>query len=225
MLRNGYLANATPDNPGTLAVNLTSERVRIALASSTASAPGRSLGALLGYRLERGLHDRHDAGRGGQVHLRAAPGVPAARRPAAGRPTPPPGTAIEARRGAQRGRRAGAGRARDRAPAPATTRSAWPACRPPSADAGRGHRRRGATRLLDIHDALADLAVAEGVHQAVLGNADRAAATLDAYAKAATSRREPDVVRTPRSGSGLTHRVGLHCEPGLTRGLAGPGWP
>ena len=31
LLRNGYLSNATPDNPQSLAVNLSSERVRVAL--------------------------------------------------------------------------------------------------------------------------------------------------------------------------------------------------
>ena len=68
--------------------------------------------------------------------------------------------------------------------------------------------------LLDAHDALADLALAEGVHQAVLGNYDRVAATFDAYAKGGFPP-EPDVVRTPRSGLGLTHRVALHFASGV----------
>jgi hypothetical protein len=56
--------------------------------------------------------------------------------------------------------------------------------------------------------------VAEGVHQAVLGNYDRVASTLDAYAKG-TFPPEPDIVRTPSDGYALTHRVGLHFKGGV----------
>ena len=84
LLRTGYLANASPGNPGTLAVNLSSERVRTALTFLDGIRAGQSLGALLGYRLERGLHDRHAIGRDRPVHHRAAPGLPAGRRQAAG---------------------------------------------------------------------------------------------------------------------------------------------
>ena len=69
--------------------------------------------------------------------------------------------------------------------------------------------------------AIADLALAESVHQVTMGNADRAAATMDAYAKS-TFPPEPEVARTPRRGIGLTHRVALHlpvdaaAAPGAT---------
>ena len=59
VLRNGYLSNATPANRETLAVNLTSERVRTALALLEGIRAGQSLADLLGYQFERGLHDRH----------------------------------------------------------------------------------------------------------------------------------------------------------------------
>jgi hypothetical protein len=64
----------------------------------------------------------------------------------------------------------------------------------------------------DINDALADLVLAEGVHQAVLGNYDRSAGTLDAFAKG-NYPPEPDVIRTPRSGIALTLRVAIHLAP------------
>ncbi len=57
-----------------------------------------------------------------------------------------------------------------------------------------------AERLLDTHDAVADLALSEGVYQAVLGNYDRVAATYDAYARG-NFPPEPDVVRTPLPAS------------------------
>ena len=97
----GYLANAAPDDPGHAGGEPDArERVRLALAVLEGVRNGQSLGALLGYRLERGLHDRHGLRRGRPVHLRAAQGVPARRRPA--RRTPPsrptcPIEAIEAR--------------------------------------------------------------------------------------------------------------------------------
>ena len=70
-------------------------------------------------------------------------------------------------------------------------------------------------RLLDLYDAVSDLAIAEGVHQIVMGNYDRAAATLDAYGQA-TFPPIPEVVQTPRSGIALTHRVALHFDPAVT---------
>ena len=46
----------------------------------------------------------------------------------------------------------------------------------------------------------ADLALAEGVHQAVQGNFERIAATLDAYTSAHFPP-EPEVVQTPPRAS------------------------
>src|SRR5215204_4959682 len=69
-------------------------------------------------------------------------------------------------------------------------------------------------RILDINDAVADLAIAESVHQIAQGNYDRAAATLDTYSKGSFPP-VPDVIKTPRSEITLTHRVGLQLESGL----------
>ena len=80
VLRNGFISNATRANRQTMAVNLTSERVRIALGLLEGIRAGQGLGDLLGYQFERGLHDRHGARRGRQVHLQAAQGVSAAGR-------------------------------------------------------------------------------------------------------------------------------------------------
>jgi hypothetical protein len=49
-IRSGYLANATPANPGTMTVNLSSDRVRLALSMLEGIRNGQNLGALLGYR-------------------------------------------------------------------------------------------------------------------------------------------------------------------------------
>jgi hypothetical protein len=88
---------------------------------------------------------------------------------------------------------------------------------PPASPAEAGAIDAELARLLDVNDALADLAVAEGVHQAVLGNLDRAGSTLDAFGKGGFPP-EPAVVQTPRSGTSLTHRAGLHLRSGLAPG-------
>jgi hypothetical protein len=69
--------------------------------------------------------------------------------------------------------------------------------------------------LQNAYDAIADLALAEGVHQAAQGNFDRIAATLNAYSSG-NFPPEPQVIETPPGGIGLTHRVGVHFRPGLT---------
>src|SRR5262249_2805002 len=71
-----------------------------------------------------------------------------------------------------------------------------------------------AGRLLQSYHAVADLALSEGVYQAVLGNYDRVASTYDAYARGHFPP-EPAVIRTPFNGIGLTHRVALHLEAGV----------
>jgi hypothetical protein len=62
-------------------------------------------------------------------------------------------------------------------------------------------------RLDDALDAVADLALAESVHQLVRGNMIRAGATLDAIARGDAPPLELDVVQTPRAGTALTHRL------------------
>jgi hypothetical protein len=69
-------------------------------------------------------------------------------------------------------------------------------------------------RLLDVHDALGDLAIAEGVHQATQGNFDRASSVLETFTVGGHPP-DPGVVRTPTQAITLTHRVGVHLKPGL----------
>jgi hypothetical protein len=211
VLRAGYLANATPDNPGSFAVNLSSDRVRVALTILDGLRQGQSLGALLGYRFERGLHDRFAEAELDSliVALRGAFPLRAGRLPGT---EPAPGIPVElveARNvvdGLDLVRRV-----------TRTPDSSYPfgvAGLPPADPAQLAAIDAEVQRLLEIHDAVADLAVAESTHQALAGNAERAAATLDAFAKG-DFPLDPAVVRTPRSGVTLTHRFGLQFTPGL----------
>jgi hypothetical protein len=76
--------------------------------------------------------------------------------------------------------------------------------------------------LDDAVDALGDLLTAEGVHQLVQGNMTRAGATVDALSRGEAAPPEPDLVRTPRAGVGVTHRLLVLLDPA---GPAAKGWP
>lgn len=209
VLRNGYVANATPEAPELLSVNLSSSRVRLALGIIEGIRNGQPLGALLGYQLERGLHDRH-----AQVEvdrfiyqLRRAFPLVADHITDTAEPTAPI-DAIEARNVVD-------GLALvdhiER-----TGQTSYPFGKPlaSATAAERAAIDEEVGRIRDVHDAVADLAVAEGVYQAVQGNYGRTGATLEAYAKG-TFPPEPEVIQTPRKGTNLTHRVAIHFEAGL----------
>ncbi|MDQ0847406.1 hypothetical protein [Streptomyces sp. V1I6] len=212
VLRAGYLANGSPEAPGSFAVNLSSERVRIALGLLDGLRGGHSLGSLLGRRFERGLHDGHPG-----VELdRFLPALRRAFPLRAGRlsEVAPEGRngidVIEARNvvdGLELVRRA--------TRPPATPTYPFGAEDMPDASPDEQLAMNTEVRhLLDIHDALADLAIAESTHQVLLGNTERASATLDAYAKEGFPP-EPAVVQTPRSGITLTHRFAVQLTAGL----------
>ncbi|MBT2226085.1 hypothetical protein [Nonomuraea sp. NEAU-A123] len=225
VLRAGYVANADRDSPGPFAVNLSSDRVRLALSILDGMRRGQSLGALLGYRFERGLHDRHGQAEVDQFigGLRFAFPLRAGRIPQtadAGLDQIGQDEIEPDRIGRVEARNVIDGLALARH----LTRGGVSRTYPfdieglPEADSGqRAAISKEADRLLDAHDAVADLAVAEATHQALAGNPERASATLDAYAKEGLPP-DPEVVRSPRSGTTLTHRFGLRLRAGLRPG-------
>ena len=213
VLRNGYLSTAQPEHRKTLAVNLSSERVRIALTVLEGIREGQSLGALLGYQLERGLHDRHTVAEVDQFIFKLRKAFPL-RADRLSTTRTDPSVSIEAieARNVLDGLSLVNHVKRQTNPSQRVYPfgKSLPAATPAQAAAINGE----VDRLLNIHDAVADLAMAEGVHQVVQGNYDRAAATLDAYSKG-NFPPEPEVIQTPRSGITMTHRVGLQLQPGL----------
>jgi len=83
--------------------------------------------------------------------------------------------------------------------------------------------------LDDAIDALSDAAVAECAHQAVRGNILRTGTTLQAIASGDAPPPELEVVRTPRTGLAVTHRivalfnvVAAPASPPSPRALAEP---
>lgn len=210
ILRNGYLSNATPDTPDALAVNLSSDRVRRAISAIEGIRQGQTLGALLGYQFERGLHDRHNLAEVDEFiyDLRKAFPLTANRIASTATDDDTSIEALEARNvidGLKLVEHI-----------QATGNRTYPFGKtlPPASAAQAAAINAEVERMLDTHDAVADVAIAEAVHHAAQGNYDRAAGTLDTYSKG-NFPPIPEVVQTPRSGVTLTHRVGVQLRSGL----------
>ena len=209
ILRSGYLSGASSQEPQALAVNLSSARVRVALELLEGIRNGQPLGALLGYRLQRGLHEGHaplELDRFvyplRQQFPLVANQLASTRDPAAAIETIEANNVVDGLKLLEHLRKSG--------------NRAYPfgLGLPAATTQERAAIDAEVAGLIDANDALADVMLAEGVHQAVLGNYDRVAATLDTSAKGGFPP-EPDVARTPRSGATLTHRVGIHFEAGV----------
>lgn len=221
VLRNAYLTHAAADRPGPMAVNLSSERVRRALAFLDGIRSGHELGALLGYQFERGLQDHHPG-------LGLAQYVPEFRRRyplVADKVTPDAeGGTVEAK--AARNVFDGYTLVEEAfLKAPPRTYPYDVAGLPadPDSDAARAIREE-VERMAEALDAVADLALAEGVYQVTQGNHERGAAMLKILTEGGNPP-EPEIARTPRSGTAATHRVALHVEPGGVLPAAWPGTP
>jgi hypothetical protein len=203
--RSGYLAHADDPYGGRLELDLTSRRTRRALDLLDGLVQGQPLATLLGQRFERGLHDLPGNLDRYLGALRALAPAAAGKR-----------TAVPAG--------AGAGAAEARGPLDGlallrlyaagtipwgTTPAGETVALPPADPADADHA--AVAGLLDAMqdqvDAVGDLAVAEALHQTVQGNPVRGGALLDAVNRGEPLHADPDVVRTPRSGVGLTHRV------------------
>jgi hypothetical protein len=219
ILRNGYLTRSG-EQRSRYAVDLSSERVRTALYLIDSVRQGQSLGAVLGYRFERGVHEGH---RPLELDKYIEP-LRNAFPLAADKGGPPSGEPAEtiAARNVVDG---------------LALRNAWRARRDPLRGIGLppiGHpipitpqeRERVAMeeelrRLDETVDAVADLLMAESVHQIVQGNATGAAVTLDSLAGGVVPP-DPQIAHAPRSGTTFTHRVGVVLGGDA---LTASGWP
>lgn len=210
VLRSGYLDNATPATPDLLAVDLSSARVRVALQFLEGVRNGQPLGALLGYQLERRLHDRHDEAEVDALIYQLRKAFPlAAKRIADSVDAGASAAAIQAIEA--RNVCDGLALLEHVRTNPVKTYP-WGQALDRFQHAQEAIVNQEVAGLFEIQDAIADLALAESVHQMAAGNPERAAAAMDAYGKAGLPP-EPDVATTPRRGTGLTHRVGLHLAP------------
>lgn len=195
VLRSGNLSHKDAEH-NAFDINLTSERVQTAQTIIDGVAEGQPLAALLGYRFERSVRS---------ASLLLAKYILPFRRLVPLRPTgdaaaqtTTPSENISARDVVD-------GVAlldRWRNEGPALLDLLVPA--PPAAD----KTALGAVldALASAYDAVADVMVAEVVHQNVLGNRDRAGAVLAALDRQETPPRM-DFIQTPRTSKSFTHRV------------------
>ncbi|HEY1428776.1 MAG TPA: hypothetical protein VGF18_04340, partial [Candidatus Tumulicola sp.] len=180
VLRSGYLAHSG-DAGRPFSIDLSSQRVRLGLHLLDGMRTGQSLGALLGYRFERSLHE---AGLDAFIDpfRTVAPSQDA--------------NALDVVDGLALVR------------AFQTSATFWNAAGlPASGSTQRNAATTALQTLADALDATADLALAESVHQLTRGNTLRAGATLDAIARGDAPPPKIDFVDTPRSGIASTYRV------------------
>jgi hypothetical protein len=217
VLRSGYLTHRDGTQPA-MAVDLTSDRVRLGLHLMDGVRSGQPLGALLGYRLERSLHDAGldqfiDTLRG-MAPLDGASITRTDTADSVAATDVVDGLALLRKFHADPNFWSTTGLPPPGLPPPGTLRDALTA---------------QINRLDDALDSVADLALSESVHQLLRGNTIRAGATLDAIARGDTPPPDLDVIATPRAGTSLTHRLMMvaatNDAPGWTntpRALAEP---
>lgn len=234
VLLNAYISKE--EDKEVFKVNLSSERMRLALSMIEGIQQGQSLSALLGYQLERGLHDRAAKEKLDLdiyiYELREEFPLVANRMPQTeikrGRT---PSSPAEAKRFREEEQELEEEQAITKIEArnvvdglalldhiKKTRKETYPFGFPKGKGPGKlksadsKHSQAidaEVSRLMNIRDAVADLAITEGIHQVVQGNYERAAGTLESYSKGGHPQF-PDVIQTPSSGVSLTHRFGIH---------------
>ena len=212
VLRNAYLTHAEPSRAGTMSVNLSSSRVRTAMRYLDGLRSGQELAALLGYQLERGLHEGHPG-----VELDEFVYVLRERFPLiSNKLTSVSGGAsselVEARNVVN---------GYDLLDFVRGKTYPWGIAGLPSDPDRAGAIQAEVDRLADAMDSIADVLLAESVHQAVGGNTERGKGILQAITEG-ESPPEIEIVQTPRSGRTLTHRAALHLDPAQKAGWRQP---
>jgi hypothetical protein len=184
LLRNAHLAHGAAADSA-YAVELTSARARAAMHLIDGVRQGQPLGALLGYRFERSLHDAGlDVFIDDFRSMCPLPGADGVR------------VVVDGLALSQRWQSDGAG------VLTALASSGLTATDP---------RRADLTSTLDslaaAVDATADAITAESAFQMMRGNVSRAAATVDSVSSGQTPPPDLGFLRTPRTGVAIAHRV------------------
>ena len=196
VLRSGFDAHT---DEGAFAVNLTSGRARRARWIVDGVRSGQTIGALLGYWFERGLHDALQDHRIAPLRQHFPLPIVASQQEEA------PGQSFEVIS------------ARNVADGLALYRAATGTNEQPLTDAVKALVAelksdavvgRLLTGLQDLVDAVGDLVLAESVHHLVGGNPLRAGLAADTLGRGESLPSRFDMIASPRSGLGLTCSVG-----------------
>ena len=226
ILRSAYMThNADKNGSGAFAIDLSSARVRNALDLMDGVREGQPLGALLGYRIERALHEK----RLDRFTLTLRSLAPLVSRRMTDR-TEAAGTQAQASVSANNvldGLRLIDLFGKDPASICTALRNPpqdnpyvkdnWPTVLRPEWDVFTQVMQDAAAAA----DAAADMLLAESVHQLVQGNMGATAATLNAVATGDSPPPQPDVVRTPSAGVVFTHRLLIASQASFASGAAG----
>ena len=212
VLRNAYLTHADQQNADHFAIDLTSERVQTAMSFLEGIRNGQELGALLGYQFERALHDRYVIN--GQALSQFILAFRKQYPLVADKVTPDATNESIALKEAYQV-------VDGYALLEAVMLSNPPLPYPYGVeglpldpnDAARQAIIAEVERLQVTLDAISDLSLAEGVFQVTQGNYDRAGAMLKAISEG-HAPPEPEIIRTPRGGAVVNHRVAIHLETG-----------
>lgn len=216
LLRNAHLGpTGVPRADGPFAIDLSSQRVREASRLLEGMRHGQPLGALLGYRIERLLHDTVvDNGRTMDRFI-----APLRRlAPLVARATPGATGALD---------NIAANNVVDGWALHRRWKEEQSTVMMELTKEGMGTSDSAALgkifeALGDMIDAVSDALTAEAAYQLARGNTSRLASTLSAVAQGDAPPPELEVTRMPRSGTSLTHRV-LLLMSGTTN-LNTPGW-
>jgi hypothetical protein len=214
VLRSASLTGGT-EAAGKYAVDLSSERVRVARRILDEVRQGQQLGAVLGYRFERALREKHPTITASKIELY----IIALRKlyplvaNKSNTDTNAPADQIAARNVVD-----GLVLRTHRADIPFGT-GGLP---------GNATDPGGVAAILievdaldQLADAVGDLLTAESVYQLVRGNTAGGGATLDALSRGLRPP-DPEIARSPRGGTGVTHRVAVAYTPSFAEPL--PGW-
>lgn len=223
ILRNAYDSNKDSGVNNPFAINLTSERVRIANDFLEGIRNGQSLSALLGYQFERGLHDRYQTSNieadkfiyplrmtfplvTDHLHSTQTTDTDIQEANETNNATDTSIEAIEARNVID-------GLKLIQHIQSSTTKT-YPFGKsnlPTANNSERDVITQEVNRLIDINDAIVDLLMAEQVYQTVKGNFERAAGVANAFSNGGYPP-EIEVVNTPRTGLALNHKVAIHFD-------------
>jgi len=225
ILRSGYLSStAQPDIDNVRAVNLASRRVRTARWLLSGIRNGNRLGPLLGYRLERGLHEAYDPAAGIELDVyiaklrRAFPSTVAVDPSATTTPDRPrsvvDGLAVLERVRSHLATTTGTSTLLDTMRAGNWQAYPWglesedgELLIPAKAEVAALTAVAGVLDdMADSVDALGDLVLSESVYQVARGNLDRAAAVTSAMSEG-RAPPDPQIVDPPRSAIRLKQRL------------------
>jgi hypothetical protein len=206
VLRNAYLTNSDETNPDKYSIDLSSARVRKALVLIEGIRNGQELGELLGYQLERGLHDRYAEKEMDTWIYELRETFPLYDDQAKGNGITHSSTSSLARNVVNGLSLIEYIREKNIANYP------WGKDLPASDAVANKIIDEEVGKIQDMLDALGDLMMAESVHQTVKGNYDRSAAALRSIYESTLPPR-PEFIESPSGGFSLTHRVALQFEP------------